>query len=356
MNAIRSKFIETPRLTIHALLCGNQKAEETILYIHGNASSSIFWKEQMRLLPPQYRGIVPDLRGYGDTQDLLIDATRGVSDFADDLISLVQVLKIQSLHLVGHSMGGSVIWRLAPLLGKMVKTITLVNPGSPYGFGGSKNTEGVACQPDFAGSGGGIVNPQFAKYIQEKYRGTEDPIASPRIVMNNFYWKPPFKPPHEEELLSSLLSQKIGTNRYPGDSVPSANYPFIAPGVYGTANALSPKYVGDMVEKFIYNPHKVPVFWIRGSDDQIVSDNSLFCMGTLGKMGFIPNYPGEDIYPSQPMVAQTRAVLQKYATQGGYFEELVMQNTGHTPYIEKPHDFMALLLKKIGKKNHDYIL
>lgn len=347
MKPIRTKFIETPRIKLCVRFCGNQKANETILYIHGNASSSLFWKEQMQLLPPQYRGIAPDLRGYGDTEDLLIDATKGMGDFAEDLISLIAVLKIKTLHLVGHSMGGSVIWRLAPLLGTKVKTITLVNPGSPYGFGGSKGTEGVACNADFAGSGGGIVNPQFTKFIHEKYRGAADPLASPRVVMNNFYWKPPFKAKNEEELLTSLLSQKIGSDRYPGDFVASPNYPFVAPGVYGTANALSPKYVGDMVEKFIESPYKAPILWVRGSHDQIVSDNSLFCMGTLGKMGLIPNYPSEAVYPPQPMVSQTRAVLEKYAAKNGYFKEEIMENTGHTPYIEQPEAFMELFLKHL---------
>lgn len=348
MDSVKVEFISTPRIRFCLRSSGQSQAPETIFYIHGNASSSLFWKEQMQLLPPQYRAFAPDLRGYGDTQDLLIDATKGMGDFAEDLVSLIDVLQIESLHLVGHSMGGSVIWKLAPLLADKVKSITLVNPGSPYGFGGTKNIEGEPCNSDFAGSGGGIVNPQFTQYISEKYRGTDDPLASPRVVMNNFYWKPPFKANNEEELLDSLLSQKIGSDRYPGDFTSSPNYPFVAPGIYGTANALSPRYVGNMIEEFLDSPFKAPILWVRGSDDQIVSDNSLFCMGTLGKMGLIPNYSGENIYPPQPMVSQTREVLKKYQDRGGQFEEIIMDNTGHTPYIEKPVAFLDIFLKHIS--------
>ena len=50
---------------------------------------------------------------------------------------------------------------------------------------------------------------------------------------------------------------------------------------------------------------KPPVLWIRGADDQIVSDQSLFDVGTLGALGAIPGYPGSDVFPSQPMVSQT---------------------------------------------------
>lgn len=333
--------IKTSRLTMHALVKGDLKAENVVLYIHGNASSSVFWKEQMSLLPDHIAAIAPDLRGYGDTDDVLIDATKGMGDFVEDLLALLDALEVGSVHLTGHSMGGSVIWALMPVLGKRVRTVTVVNPGSPFGFGGTKDLVGTPCNPDFAGSGGGIVNPQFAQFIAQGYKGTDDPVASPRVVMNNFYWKPPFRPTWEEELLDSLLSEKIGPDRYPGDAVASENYPFAAPGIYGPANALSPKYLGDSVERLVNSAHKPPVLWVRGSDDQIVSDNSLFCLGTLGKMGLIPGYPGEEAYPSQPMVGQTRAVLERYAANGGHFEEVVMDNTGHSPYIEQPEVFMA---------------
>ena len=347
MGDIRQYSIQTNRLTQFVQEV-NPTAQTAVLFVHGNASSSVFWEECLEQLPPQYRGVAPDLRGYGQTEDCRIDATKGMGDFVADLVELVKHLNLTDIHLVGHSMGGSVIWSLAPHLGTSLKTITQVNPGSPFGFGGTKGLDGQPCQPDCAGSGGGIVNTQFTQYIAEKYRGSDDPLAAPRVVMNQFYFKPPFKPAREEALLDSLLSEKIGSDRYPGDFIASPHYPFVAPGIWGPANALSPKYVGNSPEAFLSNPHKAPVLWVRGSDDQIVSDQSLFCMGTLGKMGLIPNYPGEDVYPPQPMVGQTRFFLEKYAENGGQFEEVVMENTGHTPFIEQPALFLSTLLAHIG--------
>lgn len=343
MGNITQKYITTKRLTQHVQEV-NSSAPTAVVFIHGNASSSVFWEECLEKLPPQYRGIAPDLRGYGATEDCRIDATLGMGDFVADLLALIKELNINDLHLVGHSMGGSVIWALAPHLGTALRSITQVNPGSPYGFGGTKDNHGTPCQPDFAGSGGGIVNPQFTQYIAQKYRGSDDPLAAPRIVMNQFYFKPPFKAAREEALLDSLLSEKIGPDRYPGDFTPSANYPFVAPGIWGPANALSPKYIGDSPQIFLNNPHKAPVLWVRGSDDQIVSDQSLFCLGTLGKMGLIPNYPGEAVYPPQPMVSQTRTFLTEYAAKEGFFEEYIMENTGHTPFIEQPEAFLKALI------------
>jgi pimeloyl-ACP methyl ester carboxylesterase len=41
------------------------------------------------------------------------------------------------------------------------------------------------------------------------------------------------------------------------------------------------------------------------------------------------------------MVSQTRTVLEKYTAAGGSFREVVIQDTGHSPYVEKPGEFKA---------------
>jgi pimeloyl-ACP methyl ester carboxylesterase len=43
------------------------------------------------------------------------------------------------------------------------------------------------------------------------------------------------------------------------------------------------------------------------------------------------------------MLSQTRAVLEKYAAAGGAYREVVIQDAGHVPFIEKPEEFNAAL-------------
>jgi len=346
LPGIKSRLIATPRLQIHAL-CGGADDGIPILFIHGNASSATFWEEIMISLPLGWRSIAPDLRGYGDTEFKPVDATRGCGDWVDDLLALKQALGIDTYHVVGHSLGGSVVFNLIAADAHNIRSATLVCPGSPYGFGGSKGGEGTPCYADYAGSGGGTVNPTFVQLMAAQDRSSDNPQASPRVVMNSFYWKPPFKPAREEALLSSLLSERTGPDNYPGDFVPSPNWPFVTPGRVGPVNAISAKYVGDSVQRFIQCTPKPPILWVRGSDDQIISDNSFFDLGTLGKLGFVPGWPGEEIYPPQPMVSQTRAVLEQYQSNGGVYNEQVIEETGHTPYIEKPDAFLTLLLQQI---------
>lgn len=62
----------------------------------------------------------------------------------------------------------------------------------------------------------------------------------------------------------------------------------------------------------------------------------MFDLGALGKLGYVPGWPGDEIYPPQPMVTQTRYALNRYAKAGGSFEEVVIPDAAHSPHIEKP--------------------
>jgi pimeloyl-ACP methyl ester carboxylesterase len=93
---------------------------------------------------------------------------------------------------------------------------------------------------------------------------------------------------------------------------------------------------------------KPPITWIRGDADVIVSDTSLFDLAHLGKLGLVPGWPGERDCPAQPMVAQTRAVFDRYVTAGGRYQEVVFQGCGHSPHIERPAEFAAALIQAVG--------
>jgi pimeloyl-ACP methyl ester carboxylesterase len=219
----------------------------------------------------------------------------------------------------------------------------LVAPMSPYGFGGTKGVGDTPCWPDFAGSGGGTANPEFVRRLEAKDRTEGDP-SSPRNVMNNFYFKPPFRatPEREEAYLSSVLSTVVGDDHYPGDMRVSENWPGVALGTSGMNNAISPKYCN--LEVFAAVEPRPSVLWVRGDSDAIVSDSSMLDFGTLGRMNAVPGWPGERTFPPQPMVSQTRAVLDAYEARGGSYREEVMSDCGHTPHVEKPEEFRQLLL------------
>ncbi len=328
---IESIYISANGIRQHLLK--KDGGDETILLIHGNGSDSVFWKSLIESLPKKYNVIAPDLRGYGKTDAVPCDATRSFGSFVEDIAALLNELDIRKYHFVGHSLGGGIGWELLIKDNKRIKSLTMVNPASPFGFGGSKDEKGTPTFSDGAGSGAGVVNSDFVKLLSENDRGTDN-ASSPLNVMNNFYWAPPFVPNDVDELLEGLLRMQTGDKFYPGDSNPSENFPFSAPGKFGQINASSPLTKSGILDELCSIESKPPVLWIRGAKDQIVSDNSLFDTAVHGAAGYIPGWPGADICPPQPMVAQTRFALEAYQNEGGNFSEAVMENCAHSPYIE----------------------
>ena len=341
LEGVTSEVVDTSRLETH-FLASEPESGVPVILIHGNASSSRFFEETLAALPDGYRGLAPDLRGFGNSETKPLDATRGLADFSDDLRALVEELGLGKAHLLGWSVGGTIALRYTMDHPEDVASLFLVNPMSPYGFGGTKDEEGTPCRQDYAGSGGGTANPEFVRRLSEGDRGEDDP-NSPRNVMNNFYFKPPFRPgsDREEAFLSSVLSTKTGEENYPGDTTESENWPGVAPSEKGMNNAISPKYCN--LEDFANVDPKPPVLWIRGTDDAVVSDTSMLDFGFLGQLEAVPGWPGPEDHPPQPMVSQTRAVLDAYTEGGGSYREEVLADCGHTPHVEKPEEFQRLL-------------
>lgn len=337
MDEINARTITTNRLTTRALTYGPEGGE-AVLFLHGNTSSATWWEGTMAALPDGFRGIAPDQRGFGEADpEAKIDATRGMGDLADDAASLLAHLGIEQAHIVGNSLGGMVVWRLLADHPEIFLSATVVDPGSPYGFGATRDLEGTPTNQDYAGSGGGLANPELIRRLKENDTTTESQF-SPRSALRALLVKPPFIPSREDELVAAMNSTHIGDQDVPGDSVQSPHWPHMAPGKWGASNATSPKYLGE-VERLIQAEPKTRVLWVRGSHDLVVADTAASDPGHLGRLGLLPGWPGEEEYPPQPMVGQTRAVLEQYAAAGGSYTEVVVQDAGHVPFIEKPEEF-----------------
>jgi pimeloyl-ACP methyl ester carboxylesterase len=352
LGGVTRGIVDTSRLRTHVLMRGLIKDSEPVLFIHGNVSSSRFFEETLATLPLAYRGIAPDLRGFGESETKPLDATRGLRDFSDDLHALVTTLKLaqdRKIHLVGWSMGGGMVMQYTIDHPDEVASVTLINPIPPYGIGGTKGANGTPIWNDYAGGGGRLVE-EFIYRLRNCDR-TAESLASPRNVMNLSYFRPPFRAAAEREevLLSALLSTKVGVENYPGYRPISKNWPHVAPGplpgaedkAYGIVNAISPKYC--KLDGFATISPKPNVLWIRGANDLIVSNKSPLDFAELGRLGRLPDWPGEKVYPPQPMISQTRAVLDSYQAEGGEYQEVEIDDCAHSPQIEKPEHFRRAL-------------
>ncbi|WP_243653597.1 alpha/beta fold hydrolase [Pseudonocardia endophytica] len=340
MPGVRASHVDTDRIRMHVLEAGPDDGVPVVL-VHGNLSTGRFYEHLMTRFGDRYRVIAPDMRSFGQSDPAPLDATRGLSDWADDIDALLRALGVSAPpHLVGWSTAGAAIVRYAAA--HRAASLTFLDPVSPYGYG-AVHRDGRPAFDDFAGSGAGGANPEFVRRLAEGDDSDESPF-SPRTVMRTTYWSADFRLPRDREdvLVAEILRTVIGDDGYPGDGAESSNWPGFGPGTRGILNALSPKYCrwDDVVD---LDP-KPPVLWTHGTNDLVVADGSMLEFGTLGQAGLVPGWPGDDLFPPQPMITQIRDVLERYAAAGGLVRTEMFDGSGHGPHVDADVRWLAVYL------------
>ncbi|MBS1419557.1 MAG: alpha/beta hydrolase [Oscillospiraceae bacterium] len=336
-----TKTVKTPRLTMAYHHAGKSGAPRLML-IHGNASSSLFYLPIMKRLEDRFELVAPDMRCFGESEALPVDATRGMRDFSDDVDAFAEAIGWDSFSLLGWSLGGGIAMQYAIDHGEKLEKLILQSPLSPFGFGGTYDEDGKKLEPVGIASGGGCANVQLIASLQE---GKRDFIAQ---TIDGVYVAPPYQidPELKEMFIDSVMTTRVGEGMYPGNKTMAPVWPFVAAGNDGICNTMAPNFcdlsgLAD-IEK------KPDVLWIRGAQDIMVSDNSLCDLAVLGKMGIVPGYPGEAVCPPQPMLKQTRYVLEKYKANGGSYREAVIHG-GHGCMLDNEDGFIEEILSFMDK-------
>jgi pimeloyl-ACP methyl ester carboxylesterase len=82
-----------------------ERAEKTIMFIHGYAGCAETWEFQINHFAREYRIIAPDLRGHGQSDAPFTEYT--MSELVDDINSVAEMLNLpKKFVLIGHSFGG----------------------------------------------------------------------------------------------------------------------------------------------------------------------------------------------------------------------------------------------------------
>ncbi|MGO4588194.1 alpha/beta fold hydrolase [Paenarthrobacter sp. 2TAF44] len=98
-----------------------------VVLIHGWASGSVYWEPLAKILLDAGREVwILDLPGYHPGQDLPSDFSWTLDTAAASVAAAIRTRTEGPVHLVGHSMGGSVSLTLAAEHPDLVATVTLV--------------------------------------------------------------------------------------------------------------------------------------------------------------------------------------------------------------------------------------
>ncbi len=104
-----------------------------IVLLHGFPEFWYSWRHQILFLAEQgYRVVVPDLRGYNDTDKPRRGYT--VSILLQDIVGLIKGLGEEKAIIVGHDWGGVLAWAFALNYPQMTERLAVLNAPHPAAF------------------------------------------------------------------------------------------------------------------------------------------------------------------------------------------------------------------------------
>ncbi len=106
----------------------NPQQKNTFLILHGWGQSSTHWIKFISFLPNNYRYLILDLPGFGNTQHL--PNNPGLKEYSDFILSFIHKLKLKNITLLGHSFGGQIATYLTATHSKNIKHLILLSPSS----------------------------------------------------------------------------------------------------------------------------------------------------------------------------------------------------------------------------------
>ena len=102
------------------------EADTVIVFVHGWAINKTYWQSQQDLLSSRFTTVAIDLGGHGTSAHKRNSWT--MYNYADDVIAVINTLKLDKVILVGHSMSGDVVTAVADSIpGKIIGLIGVDN-------------------------------------------------------------------------------------------------------------------------------------------------------------------------------------------------------------------------------------
>jgi len=120
-------------ITMNVALAGPEDAPPVIL-IHGFPESHRTWREIAARLDDRFRLVMPDLRGFGDSDRPQEVQAYATDTLIADIFALADVLGIDRFALVGHDWGGAIAWAAALRGNTRIERLAIVNSPHPLIF------------------------------------------------------------------------------------------------------------------------------------------------------------------------------------------------------------------------------
>lgn len=123
------RYIETNDIRLH---CVTQGEGDLVLLLHGFPEFWYSWRYQIPALARHFKVVVPDLRGYNDSDKPA--SGYDLNTLSQDVRGTIAALGYRSAHIVGHDWGGAIAWHLAHTCPDVVERLAILNAPHPQQF------------------------------------------------------------------------------------------------------------------------------------------------------------------------------------------------------------------------------
>ncbi len=112
---------------LHVVTAGPASGHPVVL-LHGFPDFWYGWRHQIDALAARgFRLIMPDQRGYGDSDKPAKVAAYDITELSGDVLALMDALDVPRASLVGHDFGGGVAWWIAANHPERVARLVVLN-------------------------------------------------------------------------------------------------------------------------------------------------------------------------------------------------------------------------------------
>ncbi len=185
-----------------------------VVLIHGYPFNRSLWTEQIAALSNSYRVIVPDLRGFGET-----DASQGtatMSQMAEDVAQLLDHLEVSRAVIGGLSMGGYVALAFHKQFPSRVRALVLADTRAQADSEEAKQTRAQQAEKALSEGMAGLADGMLPKLLTpETVSKHPDVVKRVRDMMLKT------KPEGAAAALLGMAEREDHTPRLPSIAVPT---------------------------------------------------------------------------------------------------------------------------------------
>lgn len=106
-----------------------------VVLLHGFPDTHKTWRKQVpALVKAGYRVIMPDLRGYGESDAPPNVADYSASTLSADVIGLLDAMKIERCYLIGHDWGSLIGWHVCMDAPERIERFAALSVGHPNAY------------------------------------------------------------------------------------------------------------------------------------------------------------------------------------------------------------------------------